>query len=630
MKKIALLTLTRQNSLAYSALKKIILKLGYQPICGESIGADSIFFPIEEFNLVGHEFLADFFVKAGFLEAEAILVSAPYTVNLFMLPKLIRCLRAVTQAPILLGGNEASNNYKNLMRYRFTPFVNSVVDIAPDFIIRGAAESALYDLLPLLDRKSMISSWTKPFFQKLLDIPNIIFWTPMRKALISTPSREARLTETDIFACVKYGEHSAAITFQRACIWCKKSRGGCLFCAIASQFGDDFHCAIESDSFEREYQDFLRAHPDITHVDIWDDTFNIDEAWTVSICRKLRGIRQQTGRDLIYSCFLRPKGITPFLVEQMREANIRAAFIGADAVTEDLSKRLRRGATVSDLNRSIQLTAKGRIIPSISVQLFSPESTIDDVGATLTAVLECIQDGHSTAHVHLYMFPLSGSDIHRLLEARNNLKTIPSLLLKSDPITGFEAYRIAYDYMSYDPDVEALKLKTYALLNVEASFYVRTYPGDEVDAQKLKTILTQVRTLCVETKKKHPIKTLWVALILGLRGSTNGLTEDEVITLFSKNESVLEIPHSLRRTHGDFGYRYTLSRSIQEVTSAMIQNRLAIRTETQKLRLTPLGEEYILSQMGGQQTQKVSVAAFGTIEINVFSPSILKLSLHSK
>ncbi len=38
------------------------------------------------------------------------------------------------------------------MQCRYCAFVNQLVDIAPDFIVRGAAESALFDLLLELAR----------------------------------------------------------------------------------------------------------------------------------------------------------------------------------------------------------------------------------------------------------------------------------------------------------------------------------------------------------------------------------------------------------------------------------------------------------------------------------------------
>ena len=61
---------------------------------------------------------------------------------------------------------------------------------------------------------------------------------------------------------MKYGEKTIAITLQRACIWAKKSRGGCLFCAIASQFGKDFHCAVQSDFFIEDLYEFLTKQKD--------------------------------------------------------------------------------------------------------------------------------------------------------------------------------------------------------------------------------------------------------------------------------------------------------------------------------------------------------------------------------
>ena len=307
---------------------------------------------------------------------------------------------------------------------------------------------------------------------------------------------------------MKYGEKSVAVTLQRACIWAKKAHGGCLFCAIASQFGKDFHSAVHSSFFVKDLGDFLKNNPEIQYVDIWDDTFNINEDWVIKICNYLKILNKDVGREIIYSCFLRPKGLNEKIVKKMRETNFRVAFVGADALTEDLSRRLRRGCTITELNKSIEILGKARIQPRLSVQLFSPESTIDDGGITATLALTCIKNGESTVHVHLYTFPLYGSDIYKLLEARNNLKKIPSSLLKIDNSSGFKPYLIAYDYLNYDPDVEEIKQKTYTLLNISTSFYVKTYPGDNIDGTRLKEILNQVRDLCVEVKKTHKIKSI--------------------------------------------------------------------------------------------------------------------------
>ncbi|MGD8714555.1 MAG: hypothetical protein PVG70_08450 [Desulfobacterales bacterium] len=612
-KKIGIITLTRQNSLAYSALKKIVVDLGDEPICGELIGAECIFFPLEEISLVGYDFLADFFQKAGLADADVILISAPYTVNLFMLPKVIYCLRSLNSAPIILGGNEPSNNYRNLMHYRFSAFVNEVVDIAPDFIVRGAAENVLPGLLPLLEKTSMTKSWDNGYLQKILDISNIVFWLPERKALVATEFSSENLPETDIFSYVKYGEKSMAITLQRACAWAKKSKGGCLFCAIASQFGQYFHCAVDGDFFIEELRIFLESNPQIQNIDIWDDTFNISEEWAIKICGYLKTLNREISRNIRYSCFLRPKGLSPRLVLGMKEANIRTAFMGADALTEELSKRLRRGCTISEMNRSIEVLAESNVLPSLSVQLFSPESTVDDVGITSTVALGGIKNGKSTVHVHLYTFPLYGSDIYKLLKARKNLKKIPSPLLRKDKAAGFEPYRIAFDYTNYDPDVENIKQKTFELLQIETSFYVRTYPGGTVDGHKLKKILKEVRRRCLDVKKHQSIKSFWYLVIFLLEGKNSGMSRKQLIDLMSRSESELHVKEHLRKTYGNFGYRYTLSRSFDDVIQILIQKNWVQQLKDQNYRLTSIGMGELKSQLKKGNTNHYDVAAYGRV-----------------
>jgi hypothetical protein len=494
--------------------------------------------------------------------------------------------------------------------------VNEVVDVAPDFIVRGAAEKVLPDLLPLLDKHTLADNWDRDFVKQLLEISNIVFWLPPRKALIATEFNAEDLSEKDIFSYVKYGEKSIAVTLQRACVWAKKSRGGCLFCAIASQFGDHFHCAVQSDFFVDDLSWFLNENPQIKYVDIWDDTFNINPEWAIKICGYLKTLSEKAGRKIRYSCFLRPKGLTEKLVAQMADANIRTAFIGADAMTDELSRRMRRGCTISEMNTSIALLAKGKIQPRLSVQLFSPESTIDDVGITSTLAFGCIKNGESTVHVHLYTYPLYGSDIHKLLAARGNLKKIPSPLLKFDKNCGFEPYSIAYDYMNYDPDVEDIKLKTFNLLNIETSFYVRTYPGDTVNAQALKEILSQVRNWCLDVKKSQAIKSLWYMMILFWENQNEGLSKTELIDCLSKNEPDGQVPQHLRKVYGNFGYRYTLSRTFNEVMAILIKNKWVQKIKNTKYRLTPAGIKELESRIKADKVGSYPIAAYGVILTN--------------
>jgi hypothetical protein len=327
----------------------------------------------------------------------------------------------------------------------------------------------------------------------------------------------------------------------------------------------------------------------------------------------LKTLSEKAGRKIRYSCFLRPKGLTEKLVGQMAEANIRTAFIGADAMTDELSRRMRRGCTIPEMNTSIALLAKAKIQPRLSVQLFSPESTIDDVGITSTLALGCIKNGESTVHVHLYTYPLYGSDIHKLLAARDNLKKIPSPLLKQDKNNGFEPYSIAYDYLNYDPDVEKIKQKTFKLLNIETSFYVRTYPGDTIDAHALKEILSQIRNWSLDVKKSQAIKSLWYMMILFWENQNEGLSKTELIDCLSKNEPDGQVPQHLRKVYGNFGYRYTLSRSFNEVMEILIKQKWVNKTKNTKYRLTPAGIKELKSRIKADKVDSYHIAAYGVI-----------------
>ncbi len=227
--------------------------------------------------------------------------------------------------------------------------------------------------------------------------------------------------------------------------------------------------------------------------------------------------------------------------------------------------------------------------------------------------MSCIQNGESTVHVHLYTYPLYGSDIHKLLAARDNLKKIPSPLLKLDKNSGFEPYLIAYDYVNYDPDVEEIKQKTFDLLNIETSFYVRTYPGDTVDARALKEILSQARNWCLDVKKSQAIKSLWYMMILFWENQNAGLSKTKLIDCLSKNEPDRQVPQHLRKIYGNFGYRYTLSRTFDEVMAILIKKKWVNKIKNTKYRLTPAGIKELKSRIKSEKISSYPIAAYGVI-----------------
>jgi hypothetical protein len=283
---------------------------------------------------------------------------------------------------------------------------------------------------------------------------------------------------------------------------------------------------------------------------------------------------------------------------------------------------LRRGCKVAEINQSIQLLRKGKILPRLSVQLFSPEATLDDCGITATLALSCIHNGESTVHVHLYTFPLFGSDLYRLLEARCNLKKIPTPLLSKKAGDGYNPYKMAYDYVCFDPDLEEIKQKTFRLLDLSASFSVRTYPGDSVDGHKLKDVLARVRKWCLEAKETHFIKSFWVMSILCLENKTHGLDKTQLLDLLSRNEGDGNIPADLRKSYGNFGYKFVLARTFDEVTQTLLAKNWISRDSARKYHLTSEGRMTLGSMAVRLKKDSVTVAAYGKVRLSDLDPHL--------
>ena len=135
-------------------------------------------------------------------------------------------------------------------------------------------------------------------------------------------------------------------------------------------------------------------------------------------------------------------------------------------------------------------------------------------------------------------------------------------------------------------------------------------------AQALKDILRQVRSWCLEVKKSQAIKSFWYLMALFCENQNAGLTKTELIEFLSQNEPDRQIPPHLRKTHGDFGYRYTLSRTFDEVMAILQKKKWVQQTKHKTYRLTPAGINELTSRITADKTAEYNVAAYGVIPKN--------------
>jgi hypothetical protein len=117
----------------------------------------------------------------------------------------------------------------------------------------------------------------------------------------------------------------------------------------------------------------------------------------------------------------------------------------------------------------------------------------------------------------------------------------------------------------------------------------------------------------VDVKKYHKIKTIWYMTVLFLEDKGNGLSQDELINLFSKHEPSVQVPENLRSVYGDFGYRYTLSRSFDDVIHILVQNRWIQKSAGNTFRLSPEGAITLQSFIASGEDDQLNIAAYARI-----------------
>jgi hypothetical protein len=80
-----------------------------------------------------------------------------------------------------------------------------------------------------------------------------------------------------------------------------------------------------------------------------------------------------------------------------------------------------------------------------------------------------------------------------------------------------------------------------------------------------------------------------------------------------KNEPDGQVPQHLKKTYGNFGYRYTLSRTFNEVMAILIKQKWVQKIKNSKYRLTPAGIKELKMRIKDDKTGNYHIAAYAII-----------------
>ena len=117
----------------------------------------------------------------------------------------------------------------------------------------------------------------------------------------------------------------------------------------------------------------------------------------------------------------------------------------------------------------------------------------------------------------------------------------------------------------------------------------------------------------MDVKKFQAIKSLWYMMILFWENQNAGLSQTELIDCLSKNEPDGQVPPHLRKIYGNFGYRYTLSRTVDEVMTNLMKKNWIQKIKKTKYRLTPAGIKELKLRIREDKTANYHIAAYGVI-----------------
>ena len=280
---------------------------------------------------------------------------------------LINNIRALTSAPIVLGGAGFSIMPTELMQH-----------LKPDFGISGEGERAFPQLVAALDGGA----------QSLDSIGALYHWRS--GALVANPRPAGfidlnRLPVPDrtLLERIYYDEFGIdSVQTKRGC------RMQCDYCRYPRIEGNKVRLR-DPVSVVDEMFAAVAAQPSLSHFFIVDSVFNLPLAHAKEVCRELIS-RQWT---IPWTCYSNPIVFDEEFAALAVEAGCAGMEVGADAGSDSILKKLKKGFTTAEIRRIRDVCSKTGILDCHSFVVGTDGETIDDVRETIDFVADL--DPHS-------------------------------------------------------------------------------------------------------------------------------------------------------------------------------------------------------------------------------------------
>ncbi len=187
----------------------------------------------------------------------------------------------------------------------------------------------------------------------------------------------------------------------------------CTFCAVAEINGVKLR-KLTPENFIDQLEYFVKQGYD--SFIIYDDTFTIDRKRAAAIAKEILARRL----NIKWNCFTRVDLITPELLDLMKESGCYHIMFGCESFNEKTVQKLKKGFTVEQSYKGIEMTNKAGIMAASSFMLGLPGETKEDM---LHTIHEVCRLPFSTALFPIFE-PYKGTNIYD--DCKNEGKWIKS------------------------------------------------------------------------------------------------------------------------------------------------------------------------------------------------------------
>ena len=275
--------------------------------------------------------------------------------------ELIRTIRQVTRAPIVLGGSGFSVMPSELM-----------MALRPDYGLSGEADQSFRALVEALERGSGLEKIANLHFfegDQLISSVAPVHYYDLRSA----PQADRSLVDPR-----HYEVHGIeGIQTKRGCPL------SCMYCTyplIEGRVGR----AREPEAVAEEFLSLAESGRRVEHVFIVDSVFNLPRRHAKKVCEALI----EHSVSIPWTCYANPLGFDEELAQLMKDAGCAGMEIGSDSGTDEQLLVLKKGFTTEDI-RSMSQMAKAAALPDCHTFLLgTPGESLDDVRRTLEFIID--------------------------------------------------------------------------------------------------------------------------------------------------------------------------------------------------------------------------------------------------